>query len=132
MKTAFVLAALAVATAAEAETQLVFRAAQGSMIVTPADIAEAKAGADMAGQPQVDLRLDRKAKARLAAFTRANIGNELVITLCEVELVRPMLLTAIEGGRLLLPDLDGRQVAGIAEVLRGTRGCEKGFEMPAK
>ena len=126
------LAALAVTTAAGAETQLVFRAAQDEMIVTPADITEARAGTDMAGQPQVDLRLVSWAKARFATFTRANVGHELVISLCGIELVRPRLLTAIEGGSVRLPGLDGREVDGIAEVLRGKRDCESGFAMPVK
>ena len=83
-------------------------------------------------RPQVDLRRDRKAKERLAVFSQANVGREVVISLCGIELVRPRLLTAIEGGRFSLPGLDGREVEGIAEVLRGRRGCEKGFGVPVK
>ena len=75
------------------------------------------------GQPGVEFVLALDAGRAMAEKTGAMIGDELVITVCDIELVRAAVQGRIAGrGTIRLPTVEASEA--LAEVLRGDAGCE--------
>ena len=75
------------------------------------------------GQPGVEFVLTPDAGRAMAEKTGGMIGEELVITVCDIELVRAVVQGRIAGrGTIRLPTVEAS--VALAEVLRGEAGCE--------
>ncbi len=78
--------------------QLEFRDPQGNVVVSGAQLIEARLSQDSYGRPAVSFRLNSDAAARFGAMTSANIGKQAPIVLDNEVISDPVIQGAITGG----------------------------------
>ncbi len=78
--------------------QLEFRDPQGNVVVSGAQLIEARLSQDSYGRPAVSFRLNSDAAAKFGAMTTANIGKQAPIVLDNEVISNPVIQGAITGG----------------------------------
>ena len=76
----------------------------------------------MHGEPSLSFRLTGEGSTAFAELTGGMIGDELSVSLCGIELMRPVVRERLEGrGIVSMPNIEIAIV--VAEVIRGEAEC---------
>lgn len=100
-------------------------AGKNALTLAAADVLSVS-GESFGGQIDLTLTLTPQAGAALADFTQSRVGQVVSITFCGTELVRPLLVTAITGGRLALGGLSEAVAQALVAVVEGRADCGAG------
>jgi preprotein translocase subunit SecD len=87
------------------------------------DIQSATVTSDMNGRPAIRIELLPEAADRFRAFTRMQVGQQISILACDVEVTRPMIQTPIESGVMILAGLEATTLKTVISQLTGAEAC---------
>ena len=94
------------------------------LVIPEVSSAAAEPEAAFPGQSQVVLQLNDRDAADFADFSERWIGSPVAVMLCGKELMRPVVMDRIEGGRITVHGLTTKEAGEIADVFAGRLGCE--------
>lgn len=109
---------------AQFAASLVLEAGEDRLVVAPGQVADISAGV-AGGAPVVDVHLLHMPAQRLHDMTAAHVGTPMSVQLCQRELTRPVVLEAIQTGRVRLPAPSLAAAETIAAILDGRATCEE-------
>jgi preprotein translocase subunit SecD len=120
---AFALAAILCAKGAGAVPLAVVAQDTTRLDFAAGDIQSATVTSDMNGRPAIRIELLPEAGERFSAFTRMQVGQQISVMACDVEVTRPMVQTPIESGVMILAGLEATTLKTVISQLTGAEAC---------
>jgi preprotein translocase subunit SecD len=77
------------------------------------------------GAASISVRLRASSAAAFAKLTTSMVGEQLVVSLCGNELLRPVVREPLVGGQAIINMPDIQHAIAVAEVLQGEADCDR-------